>query len=163
MRPILTLPLISRKPSPDGAVQHIGGLVMKLRLKIDDEVVSEIRKPSLLTDLVEQISDADNRQSGLEVLQEGATVLAEGTATLARLNQEFVRDTVTDAVAVAQSFGRIRTVQDFIEHQVGVGVMMVTGTVTQFERVRETLDITGQTLQQVLQSQQDNSPEGGTK
>ena len=127
---------------------------MKIRFKLDDEVVSEIKKPTVLTDLIEKIPGNDEASSGLEVLKQGAVVLTEGTTELARLNQEFVRDALADAVAIAQSFGRIRTPLDFIEHQVGVGVMVVSGAVTQIERVRDTMEVTGQTLQQVLQGSQ---------
>lgn len=128
---------------------------MKLRIKIDDEPLSIVKEGPLLSDLVEKISNTDVSDRDMAALREGAAAIAHGSASLAKINQEFVRDSLSDAVAVARSLTRIRTPQDLIEHQIGVGLMMVTGAVTQFERVRDTLDGTAQTLQQIAKDHKD--------
>jgi len=119
---------------------------MKLRIKLDDEPIEFLKNRPQLSEFVKQFPISSVQENGMSGLRKGAEILAEGAADLADVNRQYVTDSASDVVSVARSLIGVRTPRDLLEHQIGVGLMTVTGAVNQFDRVRDIVEGTGKSL-----------------
>lgn len=119
---------------------------MKVRIKLDDEPIDILKNRPQLSEIIKEFPIYDAQGQGLADLRKGAEILAEGAADLADINRQYVSDSASDVVSVARSLIGVRTPRDLLEHQIGVGLMAVTGAVNQFDRVRDIVEGTGKSL-----------------
>lgn len=119
---------------------------MKLRLKVDGEPVEVFKNLPQLNEIIEKSPLSEFAAMGDDRLQHGVDILAEGAVEISRINRQFVSDSASDIVAVAQSLGRVRTPRDLLEHQIGVGLMTVSGALTQVDRLGDVVGTTAKSL-----------------